>query len=240
MNDDFFETNKPSYFSSYKWWITIASLMGAAFIIWSSTKEKTIEAPKKKHSTNTSINSPVSTLTTTEKNSFAKPSTLPQTEKEAKVVENNFTITTEKPLPISSSSTHKVEIIPTKEQVNNLKDNNLSELTPQQKRPIIVEENSLIQKKNSISEQKREYPTTISFKPEFGESAQIPVAENSTGKIAIYNRAGILVWSDVLVGENNYNWDGKNNQGGISATGLYHYQLDYSSENKSSGQLLIY
>lgn len=79
-----------------------------------------------------------------------------------------------------------------------------------------------------------------SFRPEYGEVAQLPVESGKDAEIKIFSRSGNLVYSEKLIGVENYTWDGRSIQGGISPAGLYIYMLEYTNGEKESGQIVIY
>ncbi|MBO9698946.1 MAG: hypothetical protein J7604_01990 [Sporocytophaga sp.] len=79
---------------------------------------------------------------------------------------------------------------------------------------------------------------TYSFNPAYGETVTIKV--ESAGTMTIRNRAGIVVFSGNVSSGEDFNWDGQNSSGGISAPGLYIYLLEDNNGNSVRGEILIY
>lgn len=77
-----------------------------------------------------------------------------------------------------------------------------------------------------------------SFNPAYGETISIKV--ENTGTITIRSRAGIVVFSGSVSSGEDFNWDGQNLSGGISAPGLYIYFLEYQNGSSVRGEILIY
>lgn len=236
MTDDFFEANQTSNFlSTYKWWLVIAAIATGSIVYYYA----------RNNGGNATIKNsvqPIEIIAAGGKNQIQQLENKGQevlVKKNGKVV---LPIENKKDSVISGMNEVKTAIQIVEPII--AKENSQKQLTPIEVSPtkIIPKVEKAITNNEPVekTEVKIERPKTISFKPEFGESAQIPLIEGATGKIVIFNRAGLEIWNDALIGENLYIWDGKNKQGGVSSPGLYLYNLEYSSENKVSGQIIIY
>ena len=241
MTEDFFEsTSSSNFFSNYKWWIAVSTIAIGGFVYLYLSKEKQVQNPKIKQNEIKSILLPDSVTTIIQDRKGEKFVATSKINNEHK----DIIVLTEEPVNLSENAFITNKSKEEKVAFVELKENQKPEPSVKneiQKIPDTVAENTNTVKEDiALIETKIEKLKTISFKPEFGETAQIPLLENASVKLSISNRAGILIWTDSVVGENMYIWDGKNNQGGISSPGLYNYILEYSAGTKVFGQLIIY